>query len=117
MAESLNKMKKFIISKSLKKLTWENSILLNNDIVEDVKKLKENNNGAILIFGSGSIIQQLTSVNLIDDYLLIVTPLVLGVGKPLFKDMNKTRLDLVESIRFKSGNVLLYYKKVIHSMR
>ncbi len=110
MAKSLNKMKKFVISKSLKNLTWENSFLLNKDIIEDVKKIKKENNGDILIFGSGSIIQQLTSANLIDEYLLIVTPIILGKGKLLFKDVNKTKLDLIESVQFKSGNILLHYK-------
>lgn len=110
MASALNKMKKYVCSRTLKKVTWENSFLLKDNIIESVKKLKEENDGDFLIFGSGTIVQTLAHAKLIDEYLLIVTPIILGKGKALFNDTAKTNLDLVQAIQFKSGNVLLHYK-------
>lgn len=63
-----------------------------------------------MIFGSGTIVQQLANAGLIDEYFFIVTPVVLGTGKPMFKDVKKNDLKLLETSDFTSGNVLLHYK-------
>ena len=109
MATSLNKMKKFVFSRTLKETTWENSFLLKGDIVEEVQRLKQENDGDFLIFGSGTVVQQLSSAKLIDEYILVLSPVILGKGKPLFENTNKLNLQLVDSKQFKSGNVLLHY--------
>ena len=64
----------------------------------------------ITIFGSGTIIQQLTTAGLIDEHIIVLTPLVLGKGKPMFKEVTQTRLELIECRPFKSGNVVLHYR-------
>jgi dihydrofolate reductase len=110
MANELNQMNKVVFSRTLKEVTWENSRLVKDDIVKEVRELKQGNGSGILIFGSGTIVQQLANAGLIDEYLLIVTPVVLGAGKLMFKDVRKNDLKLVASQSFDSGNVLLHYK-------
>ena len=110
MANELNQMTKVVFSRTLKEVTWENSRLVKGDIAKEVRALKQGDGSGILIFGSGMIIQQLANAGLIDEYLLIVTPVVLGAGKPMFKDVRKNDLKLVASQSFDSGNVLLHYK-------
>lgn len=109
-ADELNQMTKVVFSKTLKEVTWENTKLVKDDVVEEVKKLKQGDGPDITIFGSGTIVQQLANEGLIDEYLLTVTPVVLGTGKPLFKNLNKFTLKLLETRIFTTGNVLLHYE-------
>jgi dihydrofolate reductase len=64
------------------------------------------------ILGSGSIVQQFANLNLIDEYTLVVVPVILGNGKPLFKDVKMANLELLETRSFKNGIALLRYKPV-----
>ena len=81
MADSLNRMTKIVFSNTLDELTWENSLLVKGNAAEQVRKIKQADGGDIIIFGSGTIVQPLASAGLIDEYLLIVTPVILGAGK------------------------------------
>ncbi len=110
-ANELKQMTKVVFSKTMKQVNWENSILSKDSPAEQVAKLKQGDGPAIIIFGSGTIVHQLAAQGLIDEYLLVVTPVVLGTGKPLFKDVGRLNLELVEARGFNSGNVLLHYKK------
>ena len=109
-ANELSRMTKVVFSKTLKKITWENSRLVRGGIAEEVRRLKEGEGPGIVIFGSGTIVQQLTDEELIDDYLFIVTPVILGSGKSLLAGVKKLNLKLLDSREFKSGNVLLHYR-------
>ena len=109
MAEEVERMTKVVFSQSRKEATWENSKLFSGNLVEEVQKLKQGEGSSILIFGSGTIVQQLTDAGLIDEYFIAVTPVVLGKGKQLFSDVQKRNLQLKESRQFESGNVLLRY--------
>jgi dihydrofolate reductase len=109
LADEVIGMTKIVFSKTRKDVTWENSKLLHGNLIGEVQKLKQEEGSTILIFGSGTIVQQLSSESLIDEYLLAVTPVVLGRGKPLFRDVQKLNLRLLEARQFKSGNVLLRY--------
>jgi dihydrofolate reductase len=109
LADEMNGLTKVVFSKTMKEVTWENSKLLHGDLIEEVKKLKQGSGASIVIFGSGTIVQQLSNEGLIDDYVLTVTPVVLGTGKSLFKDVNKLNLKLLGTRSFNSGNVLLHY--------
>jgi dihydrofolate reductase len=111
LASELNQMTKVVFSKTLKKVTWETSKLIKDNLAEEVRKLKQEKGSDIVIFGSGTIVQQLTNEGLIDEYLIIVTPVILGNGKLLFKDVKKLDLELLETRNYESGNVLLYYRK------
>ncbi|HMF29786.1 MAG TPA: dihydrofolate reductase family protein [Candidatus Lokiarchaeia archaeon] len=110
-ANELDQMTKVVFSSTLKEVAWENSVLVSGDLAKEVRKLKQEEGPDMLIFGSGSIVQQLANEDLIDDYLIVVTPVVLGEGKPLFKDVNKHNLQLLQATGFESGNVLLHYAK------
>jgi dihydrofolate reductase len=110
LARELNQMTKVVFSKgTLKEVTWVNSKLVKGDIIKEVRKLKQGKGADIAIFGSGTIFQQLANGGLIDEYLLAVTPVVLGTGKPLFKEVENINLKLLKARSFKSGNVLLHY--------
>lgn len=109
-ADELNQMTKVVFSKTLKEVSWENTKLVKGDVAKEVGRLKQGTGSDILIFGSGTIVQQLTAVGLIDEYLFGVTPVILGAGKSLFTGVKKRDLEFLEARSFKSGNALLHYK-------
>jgi dihydrofolate reductase len=108
-ADEMDQLTKVVFSRTLKEVTWKNTRLVHDDVVGEARKLKQGPGAGIMIFGSGTIVQQLADQALIDEYLLTVTPVILGSGKPLFKDVSKLNLELSEARGFKSGNVLLHY--------
>ena len=108
-ADEIARMTKIVFSQSRQDVTWENSKLFHGNLVQEVQDLKQGEGSSILIFGSGMIVQQLTNAGLIDEYLIAVTPVILGQGKPLFGDVQKRILRLKDTRYFKSGNVLLRY--------
>ena len=109
MADEVNRMNKVVFSRSRQAAPWENSRLLRGNLIEEVGALKQGKGTSILIFGSGTIVQQLTNAGLIDEYFIAVTPVVLGKGKQLFSEVQKRNLQLKQSRQFESGNVLLRY--------
>ena len=109
LANELTQLTKVVFSKTLEEVTWENSKLIKGNVADEVRKIKQGEGADITIFGSGTILQQLASEGLIDEYLITLTPVVLGTGKPLFKDVGKINLKLLETRSFKSGNVMLHY--------
>jgi dihydrofolate reductase len=110
MADEVIRMTKVVFSQSRQEAPWKNSKLFNGNLIEEVEKLKQGEGTDILIFGSGTIVQQLTDAGLIDEYFIAVTPVVLGKGKALFADVQRRNLRLLEARHFKSGNVLLRYQ-------
>lgn len=110
LADEVIGMTKLVFSRTRKEVPWENSKLFHGNLVEEVKKLKQGDGTSIIVFGSGTIVQQLTTARLIDEYYIAVTPVVLGKGKPLFENVEKLNLQLVGARSFKSGNVLLRYE-------
>lgn len=111
LADEVIGMTKIVFSRTRPAVTWENSRLLRGDLIEQVRGLKQLGGTPIIIFGSGTLVQPLSNAGLIDEYLIAMTPVVLGKGKPLFQDVNKMNLRLREARPFKSGNVLLRYVK------
>jgi len=109
MAEEITRMTKVVFSRTRQEVTWDNSVLFSSNLVEEVQKLKQSEGSPILIFGSGTIVRQLTDAGLIDEYFIAVTPVVLGTGKQLFKGVQKRNMKLLGARHFKSGNVLLRY--------
>ena len=109
-AEAMNKAEKFVFSRTLDKPTWENTRVAKGDIVEEVRKLKNEPGPDLLILGSGTIVSQLTAAHLIDQYQLVVVPIVLGSGRTLFEDVReKVTLALTKSRSFKNGNIVSWY--------
>jgi dihydrofolate reductase len=112
MTKVMRESPKIVLSRKLKtvadELRWKNVTLLREIDRTAVRKLKRNSN--LTILGSGSIVQQLTELGLIDQYDLATVPVVLGAGKPLFEDLEETRLKLREARAFKNGIALLRYE-------
>ncbi|HVP36577.1 MAG TPA: dihydrofolate reductase family protein [Terriglobales bacterium] len=112
MAEVMNHSPKIVFSKTLKRVeegpNWKNIMILHTIRPEEILKLKEKED--ITILGSGSIVQQLSNLELIDEYSLVVVPIILGAGKPLFDTVEMTELKLLEARPFKNGIVLLRYQ-------
>ncbi len=112
-ARQLNAMRKIVFSRSLEKVEWNNSTLLSEVNPEAIVQLKQEPGKDIVIYGSASIVQALTNLGLIDEYQLLVHPVVLGGGKPLFQNIHdRVNLKLVETKQFPSGVVGLYYQPV-----
>lgn len=110
-AGEMNSLPKLVFSRTLEKVEWNNSILIRKGIVEEVSKIKNQPGKDIAIFGSAVVLSTLMEADLIDEHRIMVNPLVLGDGNPLFKKMErKHKLKLLRTKTFKSGNVLLYYQ-------
>jgi dihydrofolate reductase len=108
-AQQLTAMTKIVFSTTLTEVTWENTQLFHGNLVKEVKNLKQGDGESIIIFGSGSIVQQLTAESLVDEFVLILTPVILGMGKPLFEGVPQVKLNLLEERSYSSGNILLRY--------
>ncbi|MDX9830511.1 MAG: dihydrofolate reductase family protein [Anaerolineae bacterium] len=112
MAEVMNNSPKIVFSRSLQSVddepNWKNTRVFRQMDQGELRNLKREED--ITILGSGTIVQQLANLGLIDEYVLIVVPIILGEGKPLFKDVPKTNLRLVEQRAFRNGIVLLRYQ-------
>lgn len=111
MAKVMNESPKVVVSKTLKSVdeepNWKNVRLLRDIDRDEILDLKKDSD--ITILGSGSIVQQLTNLGLIDEYQLIVIPILLGSGKRLFKDVRQTNVTPRETRRFGNGVVVLKY--------
>lgn len=109
-ADRMNGIAKHVVSTTLTAADWNNSTIISGDVVEEVTRLKEQGGQNILVAGSGQLVQTLARHNLVDDYYLLVYPLVLGSGKRLFRDGTEAVLKLVETRSYGSGVVLLRYQ-------
>lgn len=85
--EKMNSIPKYVVSSTLQSADWENSTILSGDIAERVGELKQSVQDDILVAGSAQLVQTLADLGLVDEYRLMVYPIVLGAGKRLFGDM------------------------------
>jgi dihydrofolate reductase len=110
-ADMMNGYPKFVVSTTLEEpLEWNNSTLLKGDVAEEVSRLKQQSGKNILVFGSGDLVSALMRHDLIDEYRLMVFPVVVGSGKRLFRDGSDTKvLRLLNTKAFGSGVVVLTY--------
>jgi dihydrofolate reductase len=110
-AEGMNRTEKIVLSESPFEAKWENTQVVSGDIVEQIRRLKASPGKDMAILGSGTLINLLTDHNLIDEYQLMIDPVALPNGTPIFKDIKqKLDLQLTGSRIFKSGVVLLCYQ-------
>jgi len=109
--ERMNGLRKFVFSTTLEKATWNNTTLLKGDLTAEVRKLKQQPGPNIVIMGSGSIVAQLADAGLIDEYQIVLNPLVVGKGRTLFEGVkNKLPMKLAKSRAFGNGNIVLCYE-------
>lgn len=109
-SDKFNSMPKYVASKTLKTADWNNSHIISDNVVEEVQKLKDQEGGDIAVHGSGTLARFLIENNLVDELTILLYSVVLGTGKRLFEDINKTGLKLIEAKPFKSGIVVLRYQ-------
>ncbi len=107
-ADRMNSLPKSVATRTLTDLTW-NATPLGDDIVGGVQQLKRAHKGDILIGGSGNFVQTLIQANLIDEYRLMVFPIVLGTGRRLFMTPFEKRLELTRTVSLPNGVVVLSY--------
>ena len=112
MADRFNSVPKYVVSSTLRDVTWNNSQVITGDIAEEVAKLKAQPGGILLVQGSADLVRLLAQHHFIDEYSLHVAPLVLGKGKRLFQEVDQTRLQLANSKAYKTGMLSLSYESV-----
>ena len=106
----MNKTPKYVVSTSLTSTAaWRNSTLISSNVVEEVRALKAQAGKNIAIDGSSVLVHSLAQNDLVDEYSLLVYPIVLGGGKKLFPDGVRTNLRLIHTHPFPSGVVLMRY--------
>ena len=107
----MNTIPKIVFSKTLDKVEWNNSRLVKENIAEEVSQLKQQQGRDLAIFGSANLAVSLLQMGFIDELRIMVNPVVLGNGKPLFTGIHdRLNLKLIKTRTFRSGNVLLYYQ-------
>ena len=112
-AEKMNSIPKIVFSRTLDQVDWNNTRLVKENAAEEVSKLKHQPGKDLFIFGSADLASTLTDLGLIDEYRIILNPVVLGSGRPLFQGVkDPLHLKLMKTRIFRNGNVLLYYEKL-----
>ena len=110
-AAGMNRMPKYVVSRTLGAADWQNTTVLKGDLVTEITALRAQPGPDLVILGSGSIVAQLAAEGLIDDYQVIVNPVVIGKGRSLFEGVEEPpKLKLKETRAFRNGNVLLSYE-------
>jgi dihydrofolate reductase len=110
-ADKMNGMPKYVVSSTLQNPEWNNSTVLDGDVAESVTKLKQEFDGIILVGGSAQLVQTLVEHDLVDEFRLMVFPVVLGTGKRLFGEASdKKPLRLVDSKTVGDGISILTYE-------
>ena len=109
-AAGLNSSKKYVASQTLNKVDWNNSTLLKGDVVQAIKKLKEQAGPDLLVYGSSNLIQTLLKNNLMDEYRLFIFPVLIGNGKRLFGDGTiPVGVKLIDTKTSNTGVILVIY--------
>jgi len=107
----MNRRRKYVVSRTLKQVTWQNTVLLKGDLVTEVGRLKGESGGGIVILGSGSLVPPLLAAGLIDEIQVVVVPVVLGGGRTMFEGIpRQVALKLTKTRSFRNGKVVLSYE-------
>jgi dihydrofolate reductase len=114
-ATNMNALSKVVVSRTLDKAewgTWDNASVLKGDLAEGITRLKQQPGKDIIIYGSGSLVSDLTTLGLIDEYHMVVNPIVLGCGKSMFESLTTpVRLTLTHTQTFMNGGIVLFYAR------
>jgi dihydrofolate reductase len=109
----MNSMRKFVFSRTLDSVSWNNTTLLKGDLTTEVRKLKQEPGPNLVIMGSGSVVAQLADAGLIDEYRIVLNPLAVGSGRTLFEGVKRRLpMKLTKSRAFGNGNIVLSYEPV-----
>lgn len=108
-ADGINRMTKYVVSDTLDKATWNNTTIIRSDLAGCVRELKQGT-GELVVLGSGTVVAQLAKARLIDEYRLMICPIVLGNGHTLFEGVPRFTLQQPTVRTFANGMVLLSYQ-------
>jgi len=112
-AERMNSLRKVVFSRTLDKASWNNTKLVKGDLAVEIRKMKQGHGADMVILGSGSLVSQLAQDGLIDEYQMVVNPVVLGGGRTMFDGLLKPLdLKLTKSRIFRNGNAFLCYEPI-----
>ena len=110
-AKGMNDMPKIVFSRTLDNASWSNTKLVKGDLATEMRKLKKESGPDMVILGSGSIVSQLAQQDLIDEYQIALSPIVLGKGRTMFEGLNeKLNFKLTKSRTFGNGTVFACYQ-------
>jgi dihydrofolate reductase len=113
-AAPMNDLPKVVFSKTLKSADWNDSRVARGDLDEEISTLRQERGGDIIAWGGASFAQALSRAGLVDEYRLVINPVALGDGLPLFKDLPAPiRLQLVETTTYATGAALHIYRPAI----
>jgi dihydrofolate reductase len=111
MAAHLNATPKYVATRTLSRVTWAGTRILDGDLAPAVRTLKDDGDGVLAVLGSGVLVQDLIAADLVDSYTLFVHPLLLGTGKRLFRELDRPRpLHLVNCVQTGTGVLILTYR-------
>jgi len=121
-AKLMNNTPKIVFSKTLEKVkesdNWRNVRLVKDNVAEEIKKLKSQPGNNLAVYGSNNFCVSLIQMGLLDEIRIMVNPVVIGAGTPLFKGIkDRLALQLLKTKAFNSGNVLLYYQPADKKMK
>jgi len=109
-AELMNKIPKLVFSRTLKTVDWNNSTLVTGDASAEISKLKNQGNKDMYVFGSANLSETFMNDNLFDEYRIGIAPVILGSGRPLFRNgISSRKLALVSTQQLSTGGVILKY--------
>ena len=109
--EVLNQAQKYVVSRTLSEpLPWQNSTLLRGDLGPAVSALKAEVDGKLVVLGSGELVRALTALGLVDRYVIVINPLLLGQGRRLFAEVGPRHdLRLIDSVVTTTGAIIATY--------
>jgi dihydrofolate reductase len=108
-ADAINGIRKYVFSSTLDRADWNNSVIVRGDVVDEVRALKEDGDGALVVFGHGQLSHTLLEHGLLDRLRFAVHPIIVGNALGPFRENPKTRLSLLDTHSRKSGVVVLNY--------
>jgi len=107
----MNDFKKYVASTTLKRVDWQNSVLIKGDVPPEITKLKQQDGKNLLVIGSGTLVQTLLRHDLVDELLLVTHPLILGGGKRLFREeYHRRTFELADSKPTTKGVLVARYR-------
>ena len=113
-AEGMNRMAKYVVSRTMRDASWNNTTVLKGELVSSVRALKQSAGPDVVILGSGSVVAQLAPAGLIDEYQLVVKPVVLGAGRTMFDGLPApVSLAPTRTRAFANGSILLCYEATV----
>ncbi|MFC0773526.1 dihydrofolate reductase family protein [Terrimonas alba] len=112
-ADFMNKLPKIVCSRTLNSVDWNNSILIKENVANEIAKLKAKSNKDMYVFGSANLSETLIKENLIDEYRICIAPVIIGKGRYLFaKGLPERKLSLISSQPLMTGGVILKYNSI-----